>query len=362
MKPAARLRWWLACAFCLLLLAALIAFNHHKPRLLVLHSYAESGRWEGAFNSGLQRALARNRQPLAVRWHYMTFADDDHPDADEWAASAQRARSVIARWRPDVLLAVGEEAQSYVARHLAGRSALRVVYASGDDPAQLGYDSAARTTGVRERLPLAAAAELLAQLYPGRALRLAALGVDDATGRAEAAQLHSFDWGAHQLQSVALAQDLAQWRQALAGANGAPNGSPNVDVLLLLSMAGLAQQAGAPALVAPLALAQETQAQARPLALGLRASFVADGGALALAPAPDGLGEQAGELALRALPTSAGPWPPAQDSRDFIVALRPAHLSARGLQLPAIYHQAARAAQALYLEPPPETSAPASRP
>ena len=60
---ATRLRWLLACAFCLLLLAALVAFNHQKPRLLVLHSYAESGRWEGQFNRGVQRALALEPHP-----------------------------------------------------------------------------------------------------------------------------------------------------------------------------------------------------------------------------------------------------------------------------------------------------------
>jgi len=33
----------LLCAFVLLLLGLLVAFNHGKPRLLILHSFAEDG-------------------------------------------------------------------------------------------------------------------------------------------------------------------------------------------------------------------------------------------------------------------------------------------------------------------------------
>ncbi|QIL42888.1 hypothetical protein G7045_00690 [Acidovorax sp. HDW3] len=341
---ATRLRWLLACAFCLLLLTALVAFNHQKPRLLVLHSYAESGRWEGQFNRGVQRALAHNRHPLALRWHYMTFADDDHPNAAEWAASGQRARSVIDRWQPEVVLAVGEEAQDFVARHYAGAPRPRIIYASGEEPERFGYPGAANVSGVRERLPLQPLTELLAQLRPGP-LRLRALGVADATGHAEAAQLQAFDWGPHHWQGTTLANDLPHWQQTVQSA------AADTDVLLILSLAGLPRQSGQAAVADTRALAQWTQAQAQPLVVGLREGFVADGGAIALAPAPDGLGEQAATLALQALAGPGTALPAPQDSQDFIMALRPDALAARGLHLPAIYTQAARAAQQLYTTP-----------
>ena len=101
----------LLCAFVLLLLGLLVAFNHGKPRLLILHSFAEDGHWEQLFDRGVQRALAANRQPLAVRWHYMSFTGTDVQTSAEWAAASARARAVIDSWKPDVILLVGEEAQ-----------------------------------------------------------------------------------------------------------------------------------------------------------------------------------------------------------------------------------------------------------
>ena len=109
MKHPKQLLFALSSAFVLVLVGALVAFNHHKPRLLILHSYAEEGMWEQNFNLGVQRALADNRKPLTHRWHYMSFSATDHTTVEEWEASAQRARSVIDRWTPNVLLAVGEE-------------------------------------------------------------------------------------------------------------------------------------------------------------------------------------------------------------------------------------------------------------
>lgn len=350
MKHPKTLLFALSCAFVLVLVGALVAFNHHKPRLLILHSYAEEGTWEHNFNLGVQRALADNRKPLAHRWHYMTFSASDHPTTEEWEASAQRARSVIERWRPDVLLAVGEEAQTYVARHYAGRSDLRVVYAMTEDPALFGYPSAPHTTGVREVLPLQPIAELLSHLRPSP-LRLYAIGVQDATGEAERQQVQAFDWGPHRLLGVTLAADLPAWQQAVQAAHSA-------DVLLVLSHGGLALRAGHSASTDPLALVQWTAQHARPLTLGVRSRFVADGGALAVSSAPDGLGQQSTALALQALPERSASVPPPQLSHDFSVAVHPPGLAVHGVQLPSIYYQAARAAQQLYLQPAPRVALP----
>ena len=350
MKHPKQLLFALSCAFVLVLVGALVAFNHHKPRLLILHSYAEEGMWEHNFNLGVQRALADNRKPLTHRWHYMSFSATDHTTVEEWEASAQRARSVIDRWSPNVLLAVGEEAQAYVARHYAGRGDLRVVYAVAEDPARFGYTDAPQTTGVREMLPLQPLVELLSHLKPGP-VRLHAIGVQDATGEAERQQLLAFDWGPHRLLNVTLAADLPAWQEAVQAAQAS-------DVLLVLSHAGLPLGAARHGSTDPRALAQWTVQHARPLTLGVRTRFVSDGGALALTPAPDGLGQQSTTLALRALPERSARVPAPELGHDFTVALRPSALAAYGVQLPSIYYQAARAAQQLYLQPVPSVALP----
>ena len=105
-------------------------------------------------------------------------------------------------------------------------------------------------------------------------------------------------------------------------------------------------------------MAQWTVRHARPLTLGVRTRFVSDGGALALTPAPDGLGQQSTTLALLALPERSARVPAPQLGHDFTVALRPSALAAYGVQLPSIYYQAARAAQQLYLQPVPSVALP----
>ena len=99
MKHPKQLLFALSSAFVLVLVGALVAFNHHKPRLLILHSYAEEGMWEQNFNLGVQRALADNRKPLTHRWHYMSFSATDHTTVEEWEASAQRVRRLIGHRR-----------------------------------------------------------------------------------------------------------------------------------------------------------------------------------------------------------------------------------------------------------------------
>ncbi len=371
-----RLATVFASVFVLLLLALLVAFNHQKPRVLILHSFSESGQWETAVNTGIQRELARNREPIAVRWRYMALSP--HMNAKQWAAAAQRSRATIDSWRPDVLVAIGEEAQDYVGRHYAGRPGPRLVYAMGEDPASFGYAGAPNVTGVHEALPLAQIVELLRHLDrpppreglspqdgaspqdrpPPRdrpSLRIRALGIDDPTGHAERQQVQDFDWGPHRLLGVELVPDFQAWQEAVRAA------AQDADVLLVLSFGGLPKAPGDPGEADGLLVAGWTEHESRPLAIGVRESFVAGGGALAVVPSPYGLGEQAAREALATLAAIRhGEPPPApEDSLDFQIALRPGRLAARGVELPAIYVQAARATQSLYGTPldgkPPHT-------
>lgn len=331
-----------AAAFIVLLSGLLIAFNHQKPRLLVLQSYSEEGSWETAVDGGIRRELARNLRPVRTRWHYMSFSDESV--RTNWEAAAQHSRSVIDAWDPDVLMVIGEEAQQYVGRHYRGRSDLRIVYGVGEDPASFGYVGAANVTGVRETLPLAQIVELL-RYFKRPALRIRVLGIDDPTGQAERQQVQDFDWGPHRLTGVLLVSDYAAWQKAVRGA------AADADVLLVLSAKGLAREQGALQVVDDRELAHWTEHASVLPVVGVRDSFVAGGGALAVVPSPEALGEQLARQALAALAEArrGGPLPPPQDSVDFQISLRPERLAARGITLPTIYTQAARASHTLYL-------------
>jgi len=332
-----------AAAFVALLTIFLVAFNHQKPRLLVLQSYSESGAWERAVDSGIQRELTRNLRPLRTRWHYMSFSEESM--RINWDTAAQHSRGVIDTWRPDVLVVIGEEAQQYVGRHYLGRTDMRIVYGVGEDPASFGYAGAANVTGVRETLPLEQIVELL-RYVKGPALRIRALGVDDPTGRAERQQVEEFDWGPHRLVGVQLVADYPAWQEAVRAAAG------DADVLLVLSSKGLPREEGGAQAVNDRELSYWTEHESALPAIGVRDSFVAAGGGLAVVPSPEALGVQLAHQALTVLAgiRRGGPLPPPQNSIDFQISLRPERLAARGIHLPTIYEQAARASHTLYLE------------
>lgn len=330
-----------ASLFTVLLFTLLVTFNHQKPRVLIIHSFPESVPWVAEVNTGIERALARNREPLALRWRYMSFSGD--MSIAQWAASGRRSRAAIELWEPDVVLVVGEDAQDHVGRYYTVADSPRLVYAMTEDPEIFGYPSAGHITGVHETLPLSQIVELLHHVG-GPPLRIRAVGIDDPTGRAEGQQVAGFDWSPHRFVGLDLVSDLGGWQDAVRAAGD------DTDVLVVLSFEGLRRAPGAPEAVDRAFIANWTETESRPLAVGVRESFVAGGGAMAVIPSPTGLGEIAARKTLEVLSSirRGTPLPQPEDSLEFQIALRPERLARRGIALPALYAQAARASQSLY--------------
>jgi hypothetical protein len=327
----------------------LTAFNATKPRILVLHAGAETTAWVRGVDAGIDVALAANRRPLAVRRHYMRLDRIARPESR--AAAAAEARMAIERFDPDILLAVDDESNEAVASRYADRGRPRIIYVSIDQPPErYGYSGPGAAqhrdtvTGIREELPLAAIRDAVAVIRGGGA-RIAALGIDSDTGRAERTQVEAFDWAPHALTAAATAGDLAAWQRFVEVE------AADADVLLVLSSAGLARAAGSGATVGGAEVASWVEAEAAPLPIGVHAGFVADGGGLAISPAATDYGSRAMTMALAWLDAPAGPPPRPETSGHFDVALSPVRLAARGIELPAIYAEAARATGALFPRP-----------
>ena len=103
-------------------------FNATKPRILVLHSASPDSTWVREVDRGMRQALDRNRRPLSVEWNYLGI---DSPAAQSRANGAQaQARRAIARFNPDVLIVVDDEANFLVAREYVGRARPSILYVS----------------------------------------------------------------------------------------------------------------------------------------------------------------------------------------------------------------------------------------
>lgn len=332
--------------FLLAAMVLLVGFNLTKPRILVLHSGERGNGWDQRIDEGIRSALARNRRPVSVHWHYLgmeRFAlEEDRQDA------AKQARRAIEQIRPHIVLAVDDEAQAYVARHYAVPSGspkaadpvTRIVYAAIDgEPGRYGYEGAANASGVLERLPLAAMRETLLTLRNGQPARVAVIGPDDATGAAQLQQVKAFDWGPHRLVAEQLVPDFAAWKEAVAQLDA------QADVLIVLSFGGLPQGGGSSRPVPMKEIATWVEAHAKALPIGVGTSFVESGGGLAIAPSPREMGELAMQMSLawlRAVANGRPAVPPPVAGAHYRVALRESALKARGLTLPSIYVEAAR--------------------
>ena len=309
------------------------AFNATKPRILVLHSGARDSAWAQQMDRGMRDALALNRRPLSVEWHYL---DIDSPAAQgrlgEVKAGAHRT---IARFNPDLIIAVDDEANSLVAREYVGRTRPRILYVSlNRPPAEFGYVGAANVSGIAERIPLAAIRDAIGDLYPGRLPAVAVIGIDNETGRAEMAQAKAFDWAPLQLAETALVSDSHQWMDCVSR-----TGPGNI--LLVLGTRDLPGADGGA--VSAAGINRWTEENSPVLPIGTQVNFVEGGGALSFSPPPDDSGGKAIELALDWLDARDTPGAPKPLVSDhFEVAVRRSALSKRGVVLPPIYIEAAR--------------------
>jgi hypothetical protein len=324
----------------------LTAFNAAKPRILVLHAATETSPWARGVDAGVDAALAANRRPLAVQRHYLRLDRLARPDAR--AAAAAEAVRAIERFDPDFLIAVDDESNAAVASRFVARGRPRIIYVSIDQPAERygylaaagGESAAGGVTGIRESLPLAAIRDAVVALRGGGG-RIAAVGVDGDTGRAERMQVEAFDWAPHTLAAVATVGDLAAWKRFVV------EDAAGADILLVLSTAGLAREAGHAATADVAALAAWVEAEAKPLPIGVHAGFVAAGGGLAIFPAATDYGRRGMAMALDWMAHPGGPPPRPEVSGHFDVAVATERLADRGVALPAIYAEAARAAGTL---------------
>lgn len=320
-------------------LALLGWYNVDKPRILVLHSYDPGYAWVRDINTGLHRAFRRGYL-YQVRWYYMDTKR--HPSPGFKASAGVAARNMVARTRPDVVIAIDDDAQQYAARHFVGDPRITIVFAGVNrEAADYGYAGAPNVTGILERLPLEAMRETLASApglrRPGRPPRIAYIGDRSATVDGDVAQVRRHDWAPLALGTVLQVDTWPQW-QAGVLALGARH-----DVLLVSGYRGLRRSASDPRLVPPDEVVAWTEGRSPVPVISFNGFFTEDGGMLAIGTSPYEQGETAGTLALRAaLERRSGATLPVVTSRQFTVAMRGSRMAARGFALPRVYEAAAR--------------------
>ncbi len=330
---------WIMALFVVLAVAYLGWLNISKPRILILHSYDPDYAWVRDVNVGLKRVLT-NSFRYQLRWHYMDTKR--HPSAAYKQAAGIAARNVIEEMRPDVVIALDDDAQSYAARYLVNHPGISIVFGGvNNEAADYGYDQATNATGILERLPLAAIQEALGQATGFKALkrplRLAYLGDASRSVEGDLKQLRNFAWAPMVLQSATQVKTWPEWQDQVRAL------AKTADVLLLTGYRNLKRSDQDARLVGPGEVVRWTDSNAGVPVISGNGFFVEDGGMLAVGTSPY---EQGEEVAHRALDILLHHTParelPITQAQQFIVTMNATLMKAHGFELPRVYEAAAR--------------------
>lgn len=335
-----KIRFALILAFVIGAAIVIIEANTHRPRLLILHSHGSETAQALTINRGLRDEL-RNKTHFSVRWYYTGLnALPSRPLAE---AQALRARKLVDTWKPDVILAIGDEVQEYVTRHYADDPRIKIVFcAVHEDVEPYGLDFAANATGTLMVPPLDALRELLSNL--GRQLGLSkplrALHIGDKTDDVidDGAHMSRGNWGDIRFVGNEFVGTFEDWQLTVARA------ASRADVILTSDYSELYRSANDPTLVPAREVVAWTLAHSPVPVIGTRSQFVWDGGMLAVGASLYQQGREATHMAIRLLekPESIKYVPPTQLG-EFVVAANESRLKERNITLPDIYRALARA-------------------
>jgi ABC-type uncharacterized transport system substrate-binding protein len=328
------LRGVLVFGFLVIAFVLLAGLHWSKPRILVLHSFDETVRSVVKTNEGINRILAANRQPVSVRWHYLGM--NHLPDEAGRRIAALTAERGIEQFAPDIIIAVDDEAQLYVALRYIDDPKIKLVFTAIDQkPKDYGYIGKGNVTGISEVLPLAAISETLLHARNGKAARIAVLTSPTTTGLARLQQIEQFSWAPHTLVSVESLQDFASWQMAVN------NVAESADLILVLDHQGVQKQQSNRSLVSGAEITQWLNQHSKPLPLGLSSDYVEQGGVLAIYPSSLEMGELATVYALKWLRAGSRKDLPLIESAHFRIGFRESMVLERQLKLPQIYTEAA---------------------
>ena len=345
----------LMAVFIIGALVAFIATNLSKPRILVLHSYDLDYTWVRDINVGINRIL--RGKAYNMRWHYMDTKRNPSNEFRERAGLL--ARRIIDEWKPDLIIAVDDDAQKYAVMNYArtggkgddGKRKLQIVFAGiNGSPKPYGYDQAINATGILERKQWQAVKNLIEEsvrprVPANREVRIAYVGDTSGSVKEDTKFLEAVDWKPFKLYSSKLVGTYDEWKAEVRRAN------EEADVLITTNYRRIQESAtNDKRMVEPADLVKWTEDNTPKIpVIGTNGFYVEDGGMIALATSPFEQGEVAARMAVDVLDKKKDPKSiPVQQTQEFIVYLRADRVRSNDFHVPRVYESFARAMNNYY--------------
>ncbi|MBF0271500.1 MAG: hypothetical protein HQL98_05395 [Magnetococcales bacterium] len=339
------LKKWLIGIFFVLSVILPAWFNGSKPKIMILHSYDKNYSWVKDVNIGLHRVLDDHRE-CAITWYYLDTKRHPWPEFKTNAGTSIRRMIDVAP--PDVIIAIDDDAQDYVTRHLIDHPTIQIVFAGvNNQPADYGFDHARNVTGILERLPMAALRETLLLIAQHNAMRqplaIRFIGDLSETVLGDEKNFRAHDMAPIRVLDSRLVDTFDAWQQAVRESAGQAN------FLITSNYRKIRRSATGQELVPAQELIDWTERHATMPLIGTNGFFAEDGGMLAIGTSPFEQGEVAARLALTLIGSNKPPQPPPMRATEqFVVAMRAPLVLARHLTLPRVYEAAARSINKYY--------------
>jgi hypothetical protein len=337
----------LIAVFFVQIAVMIVWYNVRKPRLLILHSYFSDYSWVKGVNAGL-RGVIGSRNDYLVRWHYLDTKR--HPWTHYREQAGNVARRLIRTWKPDVIIAVDDDAQEYAAKFFIGNPRIKIVFCGVNNGLErYGYHRADNATGILERLPLGAVREglmtCMAQGKGGGPVRVFFLGDTSESMAGDEKWCRSFDWAPLRFAGSRLVDYYDEWKDAVRKI------PEKADIILISDYRRvLRKRGGAEKDLVPAAeIIGWTETNSAVPVIGMNAFVAEDGGMLAIATSPNEQGEVAARMAVDILDNGIAPKSiPVQKTSRYVVSMRKSRIAARGFRVPKIYEEFARISNNFY--------------
>lgn len=307
---------------------------------MVIHSYANSLSSVRAFNRGFNRALEHDRNPSVLNYYMNTL---NRQSERHKVTAGHTASRVINDFKPEIIVAVGEEAQEYLTKKYIDIAGIQIVYAKIKDPQIYGYDKAKNVSGVKEKFPLDEVIKVLSDIRPGKALNVASIGDQTTLMRVDDHYLTNHSWAPHTLKNSIMVSNFEEWKKAIRKLNDLQD----VDFIMLSSYQNLKTSFDDSRIVPPQEVIDWTAYNSEIPLVGLYETNSRDGAPIAVSTSSLAEGKTTAKIVLDLIEkrkTTAGN----NSTEHFLISLNQKYPMYKKLKVPEIYRSFAMASGLYY--------------
>lgn len=214
------------------LLGLLFLYNISRPKIMIMHSYDPTMDIVKDFDTGVKKALENEIEPL-VQNYYLNMVNKN--TVKKKVDAGLEARISVNRFKPDILIAVGDEAQEFVAQFFLENKDIKIIFAGvKGDIKKFKYDVGKNVGGVIEIPQIQELNTLMCMMFPEKKhIKVAHLGDTSTIVNLTENILMHYSWENVKFQDSVKVEDAKNFKRAVTQLND------RCDMLLISSYKGL---------------------------------------------------------------------------------------------------------------------------